>query len=230
VIAAVQAAFEEALESAEAAVIQVAAALAAIRAARVVAVAIARIGTRRVAFPIAVIEFAAAAVLVDFAAELRRTKMMVNLVAESAAMAARTAARFAAAMPTARGAARVAWLTTMIAKETIDQARLAVLTAMMAAVSNQQQAANNGQTSKLMRKHRELPPGNLERRYRRKRLAWRAIGRSQRANDQTTKSTNTGPLKRTLQQSLDDLSSAVCRRIEKIVMFAKNFQKGARSC
>lgn len=70
-------AFEEALESAEAAAVQVTAVLATVGAAGVVAVAITRICAGRVAFPIAMIEFATAATLIDFAAELRGTGHLV---------------------------------------------------------------------------------------------------------------------------------------------------------
>jgi hypothetical protein len=69
VITAVAHALEEALESAVAAFVQVSAILAAIGAAGVVAIAIAGIGTWRVALPVAMICFAAGATLIGFAAE-----------------------------------------------------------------------------------------------------------------------------------------------------------------
>lgn len=179
IIAAVEAALEKALEAAVASLVQVPAALAAIGAANVVSIAIAGISTGRVALPIAVIQFAAATTLVDFAAELRSTDhLFMDMFFQSTAMVA-TAAAVVATATTAR-AAGIA--TTAIAaaapKETINQPRFA-MTAMTTAIGDEEQTADNGQTSKHVREHGELPPGNLERQNRWKRL--HALARSNRS-------------------------------------------------
>jgi hypothetical protein len=95
-MAAMVKAMQESLQPAEAAPVQVATVLARIRAADVVAVAIAGIGTRRVALPIAVIEFAAAAALIRFASELRR----ITATVAAACIAGRTTIITAAANQT----------------------------------------------------------------------------------------------------------------------------------
>jgi hypothetical protein len=181
VVAFVEDAREEAFETAVAAAIQMAAALAGIGAAGVVAVAIAGIGTGRMALPIAVIQFAAAAALINFAAELWSTKHLFTdmtldptFVTAAAAAVAATAAAIVAAAATAPAAG----VATTAAKETINNSRFAGA-AMTTAIGNHEKSAEDGQTNKLVREHGELPPGNLERRNRWKRLSRRKANRSQ---------------------------------------------------
>lgn len=149
------------------AAVQVSAILAATGTANIVAVAIAGVSTRRVALPIAMIIFAAATALIDFAAELRRVAATVMLgVAASATGIATGVAIIATA-----------------ADETIHHA-VFLVAAMATAVGGEENSDDDGETSKLMCKHGELPPGNLEPRNRWKRLSERkAIDRSQRANE-----------------------------------------------
>ncbi len=170
VVALVAHAFEEALESAEAAFVQMTAVLAAVGTTGVVAVAIAGIGARRVAFPIAVIEFAAAATLVDFAAELRGTGHFVaDMTPQPATMTAARVAIAATVITTPAAGVATAGIAATAANQTINQPRFA-MTAMTTPISENEKTADDGQTSKLVCEHGELPPGNLKRRNRWKRL------------------------------------------------------------
>jgi len=138
--------FDKALEPAVTAAVQVVTVLTGIGAADVVAVAIAGISTWRVALPIAVIKLAATAVLIDFAAELRGMAAAVMTVAAVAITAGIT-------------------IVATAADETIHHAMF-VMPAMRAAIRDGQNSDDDRDASKLRHEHRELPPGNLERRTR----------------------------------------------------------------
>jgi len=153
IVATVAHVFQEAFESAKATAIQVPTVLAAIGAAGVVAVAIARISRWRVTLPIAVIGFAAGSTLIDFAAELRRVPETTT---------------FATAASTAAVAAGIAIIATA-ADETIHHP-VFVVAAMATAIGDNENPADDSETSELMHEHGELPPGNLEPRNRWKRL------------------------------------------------------------
>ena len=139
--AAVEDAFDDPLEPATTAAIQVRAILATIGTTDVVAIAVARISARWMALPIALVAFAAATVLKGFAAELRRVPATV------------TATAFAT---------RVAIVATA-ADQTIDNTML-VMPAMRTAVGDHEDTNDDSKPSNSRYEHRELPPGrNLER-------------------------------------------------------------------
>lgn len=142
-VTAVEDTFDDALEAAVTAAIQVAAILTRIGAADVVPVAVARISTRRMAFPIAVVEFAATAILIGVAAELRRVAAAVASVATA-------------------GIATSVAIIAAAADQTIHHAMLMV-PAMRTPVGDHENPDDDSEPSELMHEHRELPPGrNLE--------------------------------------------------------------------